>query len=250
MALNLSTIVTKIKMRMGIYGITLPIENPDQYIMETIEIVTLPTFSIYQPYYEHLHVNTAELRKNETLSNNEMTAYILPTFETRNLIAVVDVKYDTNASAYYTGIDAYSIAGLSPYGGSTLMQQIMLSNVRSQTYGQMYPKITFDFMEPCTLLIYNQIISNSLDITLSFEHHKSLATIPKTAEKSFFELALYDCMINFYQIAKRWNGIETVHGTLNLNIEDWADAENKRNELLGEWDNLYHLDIPDSIIYK
>ena len=65
MALNLSQIVTKIKMRMGIYGISIPIENPDEYIRETIELFTIPTFSIYEPYYDHLHVSTDDLQKEE-----------------------------------------------------------------------------------------------------------------------------------------------------------------------------------------
>ena len=71
MGLNLSTIVTKIKMRMGIYGISLPIENPDEYIRETIETFTLPTFSIYYPYYDHFHVSTDDLKKDEKNSNTD-----------------------------------------------------------------------------------------------------------------------------------------------------------------------------------
>ena len=126
----------------------------------------------------------------------------------------------------------------------------MLTNVTSQLYSMMYPKLTYEFIEPCTLILYNQIVSNTLDITLAFEHHKSLATIPQTAETSFFELALCDCEINFYQIAKHWKSIETAIGTVNLDIDDWADAQNRRQELLSEWDNLYHLDIPGSIVYK
>ena len=250
MALNLSQIVTKIKMRMGIYGISIPIENPDEYIRETIELFTIPTFSIYEPYYDHLHVSTDDLQKEEKYSNTDRSAYILPSFTNRKLITVADVKYDDTGMLNYSGVVGYAIAGLLPYNNSSLMQQAMLTNVTSQLYSVMYPKLTFEFIEPCTLIIYNQIISNSLDITLAFQHHKSLATIPQTAEKAFFDLALYDCEANFYQIAKHWDKIETALGTISLNIDDWADAENKRNELLSEWDNTYHLDIPDSIVYK
>lgn len=250
MGLNLSTIVTKIKMRMGIYGISLPIENPDEYIRETIETFTLPTFSIYYPYYDHFHVSTDDLKKDEKNSNTDRSIYILPPFPNRKLIGVADVKYDDTGVINYSGVAGYAIAGLLPYNNSSLLQQAMLTNVTSQLYSAMYPRLTFEFIEPCTLIIYNQIVSNSLDITLSFEHHKSLSTIPLTAEKSFFDLALYDCEINFYQIAKHWDKIETAIGTISLNIEDWAEAESKRNELLSDWDNSYHLDVPDSIVYK
>ena len=251
MPLNLSSEITKIKMRMGIYGISLPIDDVNKYIEETIQLVTIPTFSIYQPYYDHLHVNVDDLQKVPIFDQSaDRSAYILPDFKNRKLLTVADVKYDDTGILNYSGVAGYAIAGLLPYNNSSLMQQAMLTNVTSQLYSMMYPKLTYEFIEPCTLILYNQIVSNTLDITLAFEHHKSLATIPQTAETSFFELALCDCEINFYQIAKHWKSIETAIGTVNLDIDDWADAQNRRQELLNEWDNLYHLDIPGSIVYK
>lgn len=251
MALNLSQLVTKIKMRMGIYGISLPIDNPDDYIRETIELFTIPTFSVYQPYYDHLHVNTDQLqRATEFDQSTDCSAFILPDFKNRKLISVADVKYDDTGVFSSNGVAGYALSSLLPYNNSSLIQQSMLTNVTSQLYSAMYPRMTYEFIEPCTLIIYNQIVSNSLDLTLAFQHHKSLATIPQTAEKAFFDLSLYDCEINFYQIAKHWDKIETAIGTISLNIEDWADAENKRQTMLDEWDNLYHLDTPGSIVYK
>ena len=54
MAINLSREITRIKMSMGIYGIHLPVDNVDDFIREVIEITTIPTFSVYQPYYDLL----------------------------------------------------------------------------------------------------------------------------------------------------------------------------------------------------
>ena len=251
MAINLSKEITKIKIRMGIYGISIPVENPDDFIREIIETMTLPTFSIYQPYYDHLHISTDDMQKDPNYENSvDISAYILPEFKTRTLISVADVKYDDIGSLNYSGVAGYALTGLLPYSNSSLLQQSMLANASSQLFSNMYPRLTYDFIEPRTLILYNQIVSNSLDITLAFEHHKSLATIPMTAEKSFFDLALLDCEIAFYQIAKHWASIETAIGTINLNIDDWADAENRRIQLLEEWDNTYHLDIPSSIVYK
>lgn len=252
MALNLSQIITRIKMKMGIYGISLPIENVNDFIRETIEMITIPTFSLYQPYYQTLHINTSDLQKDPRYddTSSEKSAYLLPLFETQKLLTVADVQYSDNQSFNYNGVAGYALIGLMPYTNTSLIQQSMLSNVTSQMYQNMYPRLTYDFIEPRTLIIYNQIVSNSLAITLSFEHHKSLATIPSTCDKSFFDLALYDCMINFYQIAKHWSSIETSIGTINLHIDEWQDAESKRTELLNEWDNTYHLDIPNTIIYK
>ena len=252
MALNLSREVTKIKMRMGIYGISIPIDDPDNYIREIIETVTIPTFSQYQPYYDYLYCKTDDLRKAPEYDNktSDSSAYLLPEFKNRRLIAVVDVAYADTGVISYDGVAGYAISGILPYSNSSLLQQAALTNVTSHLYQTMYPRMTFDYIEPNTLIIYNKIVSNSLKIMLAFEHHKSLATIPYTAEQSFFDLALLDCETQFYQLAKHWDNIETAIGNINLKIEDWQDAESRRTDLLNQWADVYHLDVPYSIIYK
>ena len=253
MAINLSREITKIKMSMGIYGIHLPVDNVDDFIREIIEITTVPTFSVYQPYYDLLYVDVNDLQRAEEYDNNERNGvgYILPEFKNRHLITVSDVQYNGNSgNSTYTGMSGYGFNGIMPYAGLNMMQQMMLTNAASQLQSNMYPKLTFDFIEPCTLILYDLIMSNGICIELAFEHHKSLSTIPLTAEPSFFKLALYDVQDAFYQLAKHWDGIETVYGNINLKIDDWADARNNRNSLLEDWDNNYHLDIPKGIVIK
>ena len=240
---------------MGIYGINIPIENPDDYIRETIEIFTIPTFSQFQPYYTHLHVSTDDLQKDPTnyfggRDSVDRTAYLLPEFKNQKLMFVENVKYDNSGTLNYDGVAGYALGGLLPYNNSSLMQQMMLGNATSKLYDQMYPKLTWDFEEPNRLVIYNKIVSNSLDITLAFQHQKNLATIPKTAEESFFKLALCDCEINFYELAKHWDNMETALGNINLKIENWQDAESRRQAIIDEWSGTYHFDLPDSVVYK
>ena len=39
------------------------------------------------------------------------------------------------------------------------------------------------------------------------------------------------------------NAASTAIGTINLKIDDWANAESERKELIDNWDNTYHLDF-------
>ena len=41
---------------------------------------------------------------------------------------------------------------------------------------------------------------------------------------------------------KHYNELQTAHGTVNLKIDDWANAESERESLLEKWDDTYHLD--------
>ena len=252
MALNMSEEVTKIKYDMGIYGIHLPLENPDAVIEDVIKRFTLPTFSVYQPYYDHLHLSLNELKEDKQYDNPERNGigYLLPEFPNRKLLYVSDVQYSSSAGGGMGGYNTYDFGAIMPYTNVTLLQQAMLANSASMVQGLLNPKLTFDFIEPCHLIIYDAVMTNTVDIELAFVHHESLATIPRTCEPSFYKLALYDVENAFYNIAKHWKNIETVYGNINLDIDNWADASQARQTLLEDWDNNYHMDIPKGIIYK
>ena len=48
--MNLSTVVTRIKLQLGLINIATPIENLDESIVQIIQDITVPVFSIYAPY--------------------------------------------------------------------------------------------------------------------------------------------------------------------------------------------------------
>ena len=72
---------------------------------------------------------------------------------------------------------------------------------------------------------------------------QSLQSIRPTAEESFFKLAVLDVKENLYQLVKHYTTIQTAYGTVELKIDDWADAANERKELINQWDDSYHLDL-------
>ena len=59
--MNLSAVVTRIKLNLGLVNIATPFENVDDVIIKIIRDITVPTFSIYQPFKEHMVFNGNEL---------------------------------------------------------------------------------------------------------------------------------------------------------------------------------------------
>ena len=123
-----------------------------------------------------------------------------------------------------------------------LTTQLMLSNAAMNLVNLGLPRLTWDFQGPRTVYIYNCLASHSLIFEFMMEHDPSLMSIPATAEESFFKLALLDVKKSLYSIVKHYNNIETVYGNIDLKIDDWADADNQRNDVLNQWDDNYHLD--------
>ena len=45
-----------------------------------------------------------------------------------------------------------------------------------------------------------------------------------------------------YDYMKHYNELSTAHGSINLKIDDWANASQDRDALLDKWDDTFHLD--------
>jgi len=233
--MNLSNIVTRVKLKLGLINIATPFENIDEVIVDIAKDITLPVFSIYHPCRETMYVYTKEL---ERIAKDELSqTYLLPDFKGRKLIEVIDVTYDDS-----------SLSGLGYYGGGmplttgNLIQQSMLANAGAMMTSMIYPKMSFKYEHPRKLVIYNAWSSAKLKLDLAFEHDKSLASIPETARESFIKLLTIDVKENLYPTLKQYNQISSAYGNIDLKIDDWSNAESERQELINQWDDTYHLD--------
>ena len=91
--MNLSQLVTRIKVKCGIYALSLPLVNPDEAIVETIKNITLPTFSTFCPLIETVRYDLRDLKLLDKKADHAI--YLLPDiFKERELRYVRDVYYD------------------------------------------------------------------------------------------------------------------------------------------------------------
>ena len=235
--MNLSQLITRIKISCGIYSIALPFENPDEVIKDVIENITLRTFSTYSPYYEKFRFDTHDLERVEKHANYE--TYLLPDiFSQREILFVRDVTYDES-----------DISGLGYWGGGVpllhgnMLNQMMLSNAGLTLTNKMIPTITFEYEHPRKLTLYNVLSSCKLCVEIAFVHDKNLVSISPTMEESFYNLALLDVKDMLYQTLKHYNEIQTAYGNISLKIDDWAQAADARKQLIDDWENVYHMDV-------
>jgi hypothetical protein len=120
---------------------------------------------------------------------------------------------------------------------------LMLTQANANLVSVAAPPITFKFEAPNLLHLYNiSSMYGEVDIEFALEHAENLSTIPPTAFESFHELAELDIKRFLYNTLKHYNEIQTAYGTISLKIDDWAQAESDRKDLLEKWRDLYHLD--------
>lgn len=235
--MNVTTAVKRIKLQLGLIAMASPIKDLDNVIVNDIlNDITIPVFSKYCPARDRLIVNLDDLKRIE--KTEAYCCYLLPDFKTRKLLYVLDVRYDETTMS---GLGFYG-SGFPLIGGS-MINQAMLSNAGMHLANQMIPKMTFEYVHPRLLYIYNAYNSYRCILDLGFEHDKSLASIPDTAEDSFYELFTLDVKANLYPTFKQYSSINTAYANVDLKIDDWSNAESERKDLLSRWDDTYHMDV-------
>lgn len=234
--MNLSEVITRIKLKLGIMNIATPIQNLDGTISTIIKEITIPDFSLYNPDKQNIRLELKDLERLE--HTNSYDTYLLPDFKTKKLLYVFNVYYDDSTLA---GFGHYG--GALPMVGGHMMAQALSSNAAANLYNLMMPKMTFEYIHPRRIKIFNQYSESKLVFELGFQHDISLASIPETCRTAFMELALLDVKENLYPIFKNYTNLSTAIGNIDLKIESWESAESERKELINTWNSTYHLDL-------
>ena len=240
--MNLSDVMTRIKYKLGIMNIASPVRNIDGMISTIIKDITVPDFSIYNPDRFTTRISLNDLEKIE--DTNSYETYLLPDFQTRKLLYIFNVYYDDST---LSGFGHYG--GALPMIGGNMIAQIAMSNAAASLYSVLMPKMTFEFLPPRKLRVYNQYSESKIVLDMGFQHDVSLASIPETCRTSFMELALLDVKENLYPIFKNYANLSTAYGNIDLKIDNWENAESERKELIQRWDDNYHLDAGPGIYY-
>ena len=234
--MNLSQLMTRIKFKLGIINIASPVRNLDGMISTIIKDITVPDFSVFYPDKFKIKLDLKELECLE--HTNSYDTYVLPDFTNKKILYVFNVYYDDST---LSGFGHYG--GALPMIGGNMINQVIMSNAASNMYSLMMPKMTFEYIHPRRIKIYNQYSESKLVFELGFQHDVSLASIPETCRTSFYELAFLDVKANLYPIFKNYTNLSTVYGNVDLKIDTWENAESERKELIEKWSDSYHLDM-------
>lgn len=243
MAMNPSQLLTSIKMDLGIYGLRLPFDNPDNAMMDVIKLKTLKAFSAFYPRIVTKSVN---LSKDFECIKEEYTEsiYIMPEdlFGGAEIVYVRDILLKNKlmgngyiAPVFDGSIDTYNM--------------LMMTQANANLASVAAPPITFKFDPPNRLHLYNVATAyGEIDIEFGIEHAENFSTIQYSAWESFYELALLDIKRFLYNIMKHYTELQTAFGTLSLKIDDWQNAESERKEYIERLRDIYHLEVTPAFI--
>lgn len=231
-----------LKTTLGIYSIPLPVPDEEFYQL-VIEDMTLPDFSIYNPFKDKIMMDI----KTDAVADYEDPVMIDGDSSPINNLLRIPKKYSDRTILSVLGVQPYnSLSNLSMSSSFETLesyQDLAVSQGLADLASAMIPPKTFEFIPPDKIRLYNNHVYNSkIMVEVAYQHHKELFTIPVTARSSFFKLAKLDAKIFLYNTLKHYSSITTAYGTIDLKIDDWANAESERDELTNQWDDTFHLD--------
>lgn len=239
---NMSQMITSFKLKLGLLSIATPLEDLNDFILTVLRLETLPTFSRYAPYRFDFSINADQLPCIE--EGYARSKYVLPEkmFPNQRILYVFDVKQNANlpGSGYATSIYA---ATMDTYAGA------MLSQINANLISSIAPPFTFEFEDPNILTLYNMsCLLGNMQITLGLTHSENFTTIKATQWDSFEELAILDIKAALYETLKQYEDLSTSYANIQLKIDDWQNARDKREDLIEKWKDVYHLDMPGYLI--
>lgn len=239
--MNISKAASQLKMQLGLYGITLPFQDPitkqttptENVIMDVIKTMTIPIYSQFVPWIRHGDIHVNSLKVVDRIKG----IYMLPAFLTLTpvmYVADVSLPFQNTRGTYGDIAPAYGI-NRSVQGVATSQAYMMLA-------GQMRAEPTFEYLGENKIRLYGYP-KTELSFKVACEHEPNGETIPEGCYDSFMELATLDMKIFMYNTLKLYDGIPTAFGNINLKIEEYQSADADRNTLLDKWRDTFHLDM-------
>lgn len=241
--MNISQLMTRLKMDLGIYVVPLPFENSEKALNDVITTKTLPVFSQFVPrrWEENLSINDLkQIDATVDVSTYELPKHLFFT----PIISIMRCEPINTMfnGAYYSGTPVLS-------GTTDLFEDMLLGSATYDVMSAIAPPFSYDFIRPNKLRIYNMTCYlDKIRLIIGYQHADNLSTIPVDAEQSFYDLALLDMKIFLYNNLKYYDEINTAYGNIKLRIEDWSNAESQREDLLQKWSEVYHINWDSFII--
>lgn len=214
--LNATMIIRRIEKKLGFKFMDLEITHEE--IIEDIQDEPLRVFSKYYPYQETVVIDP----------NNHVDGFL-----NRFYLNTENEPIGINRMIGGSLLGANYVTGLlHPVAADMLLGDPISRQLNIDLMSFTSNPITFEYIEPGIIEIkpmYNNV--KSYVIVVNVVHPKHFGTIPVGLEKEFIQYALYDIQSTLYAQRMRFSNIQTPFGSMELYLDQFSNAEDKKEEL-------------------
>lgn len=238
--MNISKVISSLKLGLGLYGITLPFKDEttgkpiptENVIRDVLTTITIPEYSQFQPWLREGDCHVDNLKSVDKKNR----IYMLPAF-----LTLTPVMYVSSITPAYNAVGTYGDIPYG-YGMDRSPEGVITSSAYLMLTGQMRAEPTFEYLGENKIRLF-AFPRTMLTFRVACEHEKNGETIPEGCYDSFMELATLDVKVFLYNTLKLYDNIPTAFGNINLKIDDYQSANADRTALLNDWRDKYHVDM-------
>lgn len=240
---TIQELVQIIKDNLHLYDLPATISDSD--IINRIKTHSLMEFSIIYPRIEKFRLTYNDICEPERIIGPRSRGidYYIPKWFLIQFTPVCVIHIDSfRHNDCYGDSFAYSIG----YDADELIADIAGVKAMSGIVGNMAHAPTHHWDSSRNILtLYNAYYDGCYEVEMGVEHDINLRTIPPTAMLTFKQLATYDVGHYIYSKLFRKEGVEAGGITVNLNIQNLQDCEQKHDDHLKELSEEASLDTSD-----
>jgi hypothetical protein len=198
------------------------LELSSKEMMRIVYQQSIPTFSKYFPF-----LPICQLEDKDRI-NGSSTEFRIPNPWNLQILSL---------HKYYVGAEQRFAGGwLAPMVGNPIDSALLSDRISMFT-----TPLILEYWPPNRIVIkqnyYN--LYGQLSVQFKAVHPTHMKTIEPNMRDDFLHLCLYDVLISLYPMRHRFQTISTTYGSLEPFFEMVDGAEQKRSELLENWQKNY-----------
>ena len=237
---KMTALLDKIERRLGTKPLNLPdYLQKDKWAEEVIANETLDTFSRYFP-------NAVNIRLDKSMRTKD--GYYLidePFGDNVEILGIRDINWQQFSQTTTRRHDAYGYGYYDFLANNYGMDDIALLQARADQMSLFNNNIFVDFEAPNRVrfvTVTGSDITMTMDnvpVTVLVKHALNLKTIPPTMMETFEKLAEADVARFLYENLKYYDGLETVHATIDLKMSDLENKAATREDIVEKLDEAH-----------
>ena len=237
---KMTALLDKIERRLGTKPLNLPdYLQKDKWAEEVIANETLDTFSRYFP-------NAVNIRLDKSMRTKD--GYYLidePFGDNVEILGIRDINWQQFSQTTTRRHDAYGYVYYDFLANNYGMDDIALLQARADQMSLFNNNIFVDFEAPNKVrfvTVTGSDVTMTMDnvpITVLVKHALNLKTIPPTMMETFEKLAEADVARFLYENLKYYDGLETVHATIDLKMSDLENKASTRDDIVEKLDEAH-----------
>ena len=237
---RMTSLLDKIERRLGTKQLNLPDNlQKDKWAEQVIANETLDTFSRFFP-------NAIDIRLDKSMRTKDGFYLIDEPFgDNVEIIGVRDINWQQFSQSTTRRHDAYGYGYYDFLANNYGMDDIALIQARADQMSLFNNNIFVDFQAPNKVrftTVTGSDVTMTMDnipVTILIKHAPNLMTIPPTMMETFEKLAEADVARFLYEELKYFDGLETVHATIDLKMSDLENKASTREDIVEKLDEAH-----------